>query len=434
MAILNNPICPETLCFLGFSATFLVFGGYDIVNLHTFFTLLTTVMKRIVTVFLVVLFSFIGIKVDAQVNAIAIRPGSEKPIIINAPFVSPKQYAPIGNPASPQEAPEVLRYYSPDMIDGDGMLVEGQYTFFNIPDTTERADGTEADGMYWGNQLMTRFVSNLSPIYLDSVQFIVAARNVPNRFMVLIYQDSAVESGFPSPNLGRAQVGQPFYITKDSLSEDPELLSIVTLNTKHRKLALSPSYSNSFFIALNALSTPGSNAFFGKPNDNDFGVLCDRVIDERELDPELDHMWQSRTRFDGTYTSWNPVAGRFGFDNDQDGQLDETLYPNMYMIAFLSDGTTGVDDIKLEGNGLAQNYPNPFNPSTVIKYSVENAGNATLKVYNALGSEVASLVDGFVGQGEHSVTFDASGLPTGTYYYTFKSGDFTKTKHMVLSK
>lgn len=390
-------------------------------------------MKRIATVFLVVVLSFIGLGVYAQGKAIAVRSG-EKPIIIPAPFVTPKQYVPLGNPASPQAAPEALAYFSPDMIDPDGNLVEGQFTFFNIPDTTERALGDEADGTYWGHQLMTRFESTLSPIYLDSVQFVVVGRNVPNRFMMLVYQDSLTDAGFPSPNLGRAQVGQPFYITKDSLNADPEALSVVVLNTKHRKLALSPSFSNSFFLALNGLTTPGSNAFFGMPNDNDIGVLCDRVIDDREFDASLDHFWQSRTRFDGTYATWNPVAGRYGFDTDQDGQLDEVLYPNMYMIAYLSDGTTGVDDIKLEGNGLAQNFPNPFNPSTVIKYSVANAGNATLKVYNALGSEVASLVNGFVAQGEHSVNFDASGLPTGTYYYTLKSGDFTKTKHMVLSK
>jgi len=392
-------------------------------------------MKRIATVFLVVVLSFIGLGAHAQGKAIAIRSGSQKPVIIHAPFVTPKQYIPLGNPAAfPQAAPEALSYFSPDMIDQDCNLVDGQFTFFALPDTTERAQGDEADGTYWGHQLMTRFETSLSPIYLDSVQFAVVGNNVPNRFMMLVYQDSAVESGYPSPNLGRAQVGQPFYITRDSLSEDSTLLSVVVLRTKHRKLALSPSYPNSFFLALNALTSAGSNAFFGVPNDNDISVLCDRVIDERELDPAIDHFWQSRTRFDGTYCTWNPVAGRYGFDNDGDGQLDETLFPNMYMIAYVSDGTTGVNDVKLEGNGLAQNYPNPFNPSTVIKYSVANAGTATLKVYNALGSEVATLVDGFVTTGEHEVNFDASGIPTGTYYYTLKSGDFSQTKRMVLSK
>src|SRR6188768_4110352 len=101
-----------------FLATFSVFRGYVIVKVLIFFTLLFTAMKRNATVFLVVVLSFIGLGAYAQGNAIALRPGSSKPIIINAPFVTPKHYVKIGNPAAPQEAPEVLRYYNPEMIDG----------------------------------------------------------------------------------------------------------------------------------------------------------------------------------------------------------------------------------------------------------------------------------------------------------------------------
>ncbi len=83
---------------------------------------------------------------------------------------------------------------------------------------------------------------------------------------------------------------------------------------------------------------------------------------------------------------------------------------------------------------LAQNYPNPFNPETVIRYSLPDAGNVTLKVYNSLGQEVATLVDRFVEAGTHSMAFNAENLPSGIYYYRLTAGNFTETRKMNLLK
>jgi photosystem II stability/assembly factor-like uncharacterized protein len=85
-------------------------------------------------------------------------------------------------------------------------------------------------------------------------------------------------------------------------------------------------------------------------------------------------------------------------------------------------------------SSLKQNYPNPFNPKTTIKFLLAQTGNVTLKVYNLMGQEVVTLLTGIQTAGEHSVTFDASNLPSGTYFYSIKSGDFTDTKTMVLVK
>jgi hypothetical protein len=83
---------------------------------------------------------------------------------------------------------------------------------------------------------------------------------------------------------------------------------------------------------------------------------------------------------------------------------------------------------------LVQNYPNPFNPSTSIKYSLAAQSLVSLKVYDILGSEVATLVNTVQGTGAYEVNFSASNLASGLYFYTLKAGNFTSTKKMMLLK
>jgi len=83
---------------------------------------------------------------------------------------------------------------------------------------------------------------------------------------------------------------------------------------------------------------------------------------------------------------------------------------------------------------LSQNYPNPFNPTTTISFSVPEASNVRLKVYDMLGREVLTLVDGMKNTGSYEVSFDASNLTSGLYVYTLSTGNFTATKKMMLLK
>ncbi len=83
---------------------------------------------------------------------------------------------------------------------------------------------------------------------------------------------------------------------------------------------------------------------------------------------------------------------------------------------------------------LAQNYPNPFNPSTSIKYAIGNKQFVTLKVYDVLGNEVATLTNEEKSAGIYSVTFDASKLASGIYFYTLRAGNFVETKKLILMK
>jgi hypothetical protein len=83
---------------------------------------------------------------------------------------------------------------------------------------------------------------------------------------------------------------------------------------------------------------------------------------------------------------------------------------------------------------LTQNYPNPFNPSTTINYSIPKTSFVTIKVYNILGKEIATLVNQEKLQGNYDIEFNASGLPSGIYFYRMQAGSFVSTKKLLLLK
>jgi hypothetical protein len=83
---------------------------------------------------------------------------------------------------------------------------------------------------------------------------------------------------------------------------------------------------------------------------------------------------------------------------------------------------------------LSQNFPNPFNPSTTVQYTVPTKGMVTLMVYDALGKVVATLVSEVHSPGTYAVEWNASGVPSGVYFYQIQTDQYTDTKRMVLVK
>lgn len=83
---------------------------------------------------------------------------------------------------------------------------------------------------------------------------------------------------------------------------------------------------------------------------------------------------------------------------------------------------------------LGQNYPNPFNPSTVIEFGLPTTGRVQLDVYNILGQNVLTLLDRELPAGVHSLEFDASGMPSGIYFYRLSHAEGSLTRKMVLVK
>jgi hypothetical protein len=83
---------------------------------------------------------------------------------------------------------------------------------------------------------------------------------------------------------------------------------------------------------------------------------------------------------------------------------------------------------------LSQNYPNPFNPSTVIKYQLPEVAQVSLVVYDIMGREIATLVNGFQNAGSYDVTFNANGLSSGIYFYKLNANGKQLINKMLLMK
>jgi len=132
---------------------------------------------------------------------------------------------------------------------------------------------------------------------------------------------------------------------------------------------------------------------------------------------DLFHWWPSQ------YTTWQAQAAT----------------EHATLLNELTNGLTGTA-VKDQPNGipakfdLAQNYPNPFNPTTTISYSVARTGNISLKVYNVLGQEVATLFEGVQQIGTHTAVFDGSKFTSGVYFYRLQAGTNSMTKKLVLMK
>ncbi|MFC2139467.1 T9SS type A sorting domain-containing protein [Bacteroidota bacterium] len=130
------------------------------------------------------------------------------------------------------------------------------------------------------------------------------------------------------------------------------------------------------------------------------------------------------------------LAGNFELTISTDGTADIEL--DNIGIASKVDMATDTDDeigqsVPTEYQ-LMQNYPNPFNPSTIISYGIPSAETVTLKIYNTLGQEVATLVDEFQQAGYHSIEWNIGDLGSGIYFYKLTAGSFSDTKKCVILK
>ncbi len=121
-------------------------------------------------------------------------------------------------------------------------------------------------------------------------------------------------------------------------------------------------------------------------------------------------------------------------ETDENSKDSGVLYLDDFKVHFI---TTNVEDNNLNTPAdfkLFNNYPNPFNPSTKIRFSVPEKSNVELRVFNSLGEEVAEVINREYSAGNYEVSFDASKLSSGVYFYQMKAGNFISTNKMILMK
>jgi len=169
------------------------------------------------------------------------------------------------------------------------------------------------------------------------------------------------------------------------------------------------------------------------------------------LDGESGLLHSKYILIDPDLPSSDPIVetGSFNFStaattgNDENFLLIyDSLVANQYLQDFAKRYTLAGGTIKVEMISsvipdnflLSQNYPNPFNPRTEISYEVPAAKLVKLTVYNILGKEMAELVNERQSPGKYKVSFDASNLTSGVYFYTLSTDNFTETKRMILLK
>lgn len=206
--------------------------------------------------------------------------------------------------------------------------------------------------------------------------------------------------------------------------------------------------SNSTITGINFFVSPesdsGADYVSGNVSDNSGNSIKGAMVFAINSNQEVSGF--AITNASGSYVIPGLVPGSYTIQSDylgytsgqsQNVSLDYTAnYSGSASFVLSPEGVTSVESIPSfpKAFKLNQNYPNPFNPSTIISYSLPVNSFVTIKVYDIIGREVATLVNKNMTVGDHKVTFNAAGLSSGIYFYQIRAGNFVQTKKMILMK
>jgi hypothetical protein len=155
-----------------------------------------------------------------------------------------------------------------------------------------------------------------------------------------------------------------------------------------------------------------------------------RFVDERY--PSVSK-WNAPGEFNVVWTQKSGASGLYAFPGASQAPGADTVRTYQMFQKVTLVGVSPESQIA-SGYRLQQNYPNPFNPGTKIDYAVPTAGHVSIKVYNLLGQEVATLLNENLTPGQYQVAFDGTRLPSGIYYYKMVAGNFSESRKMILLK
>lgn len=252
-----------------------------------------------------------------------------------------------------------------------------------IPQSLRYDDGTSEGSISWTGgtgAVLQYFIPPSYPARIDTVSYFIAATG-PG-FFAKIYDDDGT-NGLPGTQLFTTTISTP---TAAAFTRVP----VTGVNITSGGFYVSWEMNGEGIAIGEDLSIPISN--------------------------------RSYEGFGGFYGNYRSAA-------TNDPMIRATaLMPNLVGISQIS---SEVPDVY----SLSQNYPNPFNPSTTINFSIPKSSDVSLKVYDVLGKEVATILNEFRTAGSYSVNFtETASLTSGIYFYTLSTGNFTSTKKFILLK
>ncbi|MCE5249148.1 T9SS type A sorting domain-containing protein [bacterium] len=142
----------------------------------------------------------------------------------------------------------------------------------------------------------------------------------------------------------------------------------------------------------------------------------------------------SGTPFDGIYTDNNSIGGTEVVVYTTNETRGTWFIGHDSIKGVLTSNPVSVEEAAPAAFAVAQNSPNPFNPTTTINFTIPEASNVTVDIFNVAGQKIDTVASDFMSAGSHSVTWNASTYSAGVYFYTVKSGSFSKTMKMTLLK
>jgi hypothetical protein len=237
---------------------------------------------------------------------------------------------------------------------------------------------------------------------------------IPEAANLVLHADAGI-STIDQPSLSVSADGSKLYV---AFSVQYEADTLNGFNKCHIYYSFSPTATLSFNVPIKVTNSgPGS--------------FDERYPSLVRPTPNLGGTFQNTAFL--SYQK-DPQPGSCAFNDAAPISRSTMIHRKIYQAVV---PTIGIHNINTEVPGrfiLSQNYPNPFNPTTRIKFALPKSGFVTLRLYDALGKELGTLVAQQLSAGTFEYELNASNLPSGVYFYRINSGDFTDAKKMMLVK
>ena len=328
-------------------------------------------------------------------------------------------------------------------IDGDGDMdvLSASYYDHKIAWYENMGEGGTRFGL---QQVITATAYNALSVFAidldgDNDIDVLSASRADNK--IAWYRNTDGKGTFGAQQVISTSTVEPFCVFACDIDNDGDNDALSASETDNKIAWYENTDGNGTFGPQQIITTSAYGAEYVRACDIDLDGDVD-VLSASYYDDKI--AWYENTDGDGTFGAQQIIttgaSGAFAVgaaDLDGDGDFDvlSASGDGDKIEWYRNDCVTSAGDEEDHSTPFKydlMNYPNPFNPTTVIQYELREKGLVTLKVFDVLGHEVATLVDEEKPRGRYKVEFDAGDLASGIYFYRFKVGDYIESRKMVL--